>query len=251
MDIDLLTSRVRTAHGDAWQEQGRLRARLGGGFAVLPGIRLMASGLPQAQWNNGDVTDTARVDLEAVAQWYAELGVPWGVRVPAEQTWPLGRRVFRKRLMGLTPNGFTPAPMAPGLTVRAATAEDLEAVLRIDCAAFEADSAQERPWIEPHLSSDHVTVAFALVDGEPVGTAYALDSHGWAGPSTYLAGVAVLPDARAHGVASAMSAWLLERAFAAGADLAHLHPDDDPGALLYARLGFAEVAGLDVYVDLA
>jgi hypothetical protein len=41
---------------------------------------------------------------------------------------------------------------------------------------------------------------------------------------------------------------LLERAFAA--DLAHLHPDSDVAARIYGRLGFMEVAGFDIYVDL-
>jgi hypothetical protein len=36
----------------------------------------------------------------------------------------------------------------------------------------------------------------------------------------------------------------------AGAELAHLHPDSDSAARLYARLGFVETPGLDVYVDL-
>ena len=48
-----------------------------------------------------------------------------------------------------------------------------------------------------------------------------------------------------------MSAWLLQEGFAAGAELAHLHPDTDVAARVYTRLGFVEVAGFDVYVDLA
>jgi GNAT superfamily N-acetyltransferase len=62
--------------------------------------------------------------------------------------------------------------------------------------------------------------------------------------------VGVLPDARGRGVAAAMSWWLCDRAFDRGAGLVHLHPDDDRAARVYARLGFAEVEGLDVYVDL-
>ena len=47
-----------------------------------------------------------------------------------------------------------------------------------------------------------------------------------------------------------MTSWLLEQAFADGAALAHLNPDSDAAARLYARLGFVETAGLDVYTDL-
>ena len=70
------------------------------------------------------------------------------------------------------------------------------------------------------------------------------------GPSLYLAGVAVLPAARRRGVGAALSSWLLERGFAAGAELAHLNPDTDEAARIYGRLGFAETPGLDIYVDI-
>jgi GNAT superfamily N-acetyltransferase len=244
-----LTDRVRTAHGDAWQVEGTLREPVGGGAAELPGIRLMASGLPHPRWNNGDVTDAALVDVDAVRAWYAARAVPWGVRVPAGEPWSSGRWLFGKRLMGLT--GLTPGPTVLGLVVRPATASDLDAVLAIDCVAFASEPAVERPWLEPHLTCDRVTVALAVLDGEPVGTASALRSDGRAGPAAYLAGVAVLPHARRRGVGAAMSSWLVERALADGAELAHLHPDDDAGARLYARLGFVEVPGFDVYVDVA
>ncbi|MGH6623605.1 MAG: GNAT family N-acetyltransferase, partial [Burkholderiaceae bacterium] len=62
--------------------------------------------------------------------------------------------------------------------------------------------------------------------------------------------VGVLERARRRGVGSALTSWLLERAFADGATLAHLNPDSDAAARLYARLGFVETAGLDVYTDL-
>jgi hypothetical protein len=82
-----LDERVWTAHADAWQAEGELRQALGGGTVELPGIRLMASGPPHAQWNNGDVTDPALVPWAEVRSWYAAradgAGVPWGVRVPA------------------------------------------------------------------------------------------------------------------------------------------------------------------------
>jgi predicted GNAT family acetyltransferase len=36
----------------------------------------------------------------------------------------------------------------------------------------------------------------------------------------------------------------------AGAELAHLHADTPAAARVYARLGFEDTGGLDVYVDL-
>src|SRR4051794_41976697 len=105
---------VRTAHADAWEAHGRHRERDGGGVARLPGVRLMASGLPHPQWNNGDVVDPAAVDVESVRQWYADRRVPWGLRLPAGGPWPHGRMLFRKRLMGLATPSFEPAVVPAG-----------------------------------------------------------------------------------------------------------------------------------------
>ncbi len=239
---------LRTAHADAWQVQGQLRRPDGGDAAALPGVRLMASGLPHPQWNNGDVHDPAAVDIAAVTRWYGERAVPWGMRVPAGAHWPHGRLLFGKRLMGLGPAQFVPAPFPAGVDVRAAGAEDLEAVLAVDTVCFDESPDLERRWIGPHLRSDRVDVVLASVDGRPVGTGYCLRSDGVAGPAAYLAGVCVLPEHRGRGVAKALCSSLLGRAFTSGAHLAHLHPDDDRAARLYVDLGFVEVDGLDVYV---
>jgi len=75
-------------------------------------------------------------------------------------------------------------------------------------------------------------------------------SDGEAGPCLYVAGVGVLAQARRRGVAAQMTSWLLEQGFAAGANFAHLHPDTDSAAGIYARLGFTETRGLDIYIDL-
>ena len=90
--------RVHLAHGDAWQAEGRLRARFGGGAVELAGARLSSSGLPHPQWNNGDLVELARFDLEAVRAWYAMrahgAGVPWGMRVPSGVPFQHGRFLF-------------------------------------------------------------------------------------------------------------------------------------------------------------
>jgi len=126
-------------------------------------------------------------------------------------------------------------------------------VLHIDSIGFQvasADADLQRQWIEPHLHGEHVDVALAELDGEPVGTGYALRSDGRAGEALYVGGVTVLPNARRRGVASAVTEWLLDRGATAGAQLAHLHPDTDEAARIYARMGFVEVDCLDIYVDL-
>jgi GNAT superfamily N-acetyltransferase len=210
----------------------------------------MASGLAHPQWNNADVHD-AGVDIAAVCDWYAALGVPWGVRVPTGMPFAVGTHLFHKRLMGLTPARFTAPSAPPELTMRPATSDDLDAVLHVDAVAFDSDPNVERPWLEPHLSWQRATVVLASLDDEPVGTAYSVRSDGWAGPALYVAGTGVLPEARGRGVGAAMTSWLVHRGLADGAGLAHLHPDTDAATRVYARLGFVEVDGFEVFVDLA
>lgn len=244
---------VRTAHADAWDAHGRYREPFGGGAARLPGVRLMSSGLPHPQWNNGDVGDPAAVDLDAVRAWYAERGVPWGLRLPVGARWAHGRKLFTKRLMGLEPQGFRPvAGLAPRWELTAAGPGDADEVLAVDTVAFEAPDEVERPWVEPTLSQPGVTVALVRApDGRPAAAGSALVTDGDAGPAVYVAGIGVLPEFRRQGLGAAVSAWLVQRGFDAGARLAHLHPDTDEAARIYARLGFVEVPGLDIYVDMA
>ena len=142
------------------------------------------------------------------------------------------------------------APAAPELTLRPAGPADLASVLHVDSTVFGLDPVDNVSWLEPLLSAERAVVALAELDGEAVGTAYTLRSDGSAGPALYLAGVAVLSAARRRGVGAALSSWLLERGFAAGADFAHLNPDTDEAARIYERLGFVETPGLDIYVDI-
>jgi GNAT superfamily N-acetyltransferase len=245
----MLEARVRTAHADGWAVEGALREPFGGGTATLRGIRLMASGLQHPQWNGADVTGPY-ADLEGARDFYAARGVDWGVRAPAGMPWTAGRHLFRQPLMGLRAGGLRAAPPVPGLALRRAGPDDLEVVLAVDTTAFESDPELYRPWTAPHLSAPQITVALAELDGEAVGTGYALLSDGAAGPAVFLGGIGVVDGARRRGVAAAMSAWLLQRAFADGARLAHLHPASDAAARVYDRLGFGPAGALDIYVDL-
>jgi ribosomal protein S18 acetylase RimI-like enzyme len=209
----------------------------------------MAAGFEAKGVNSGDVTGPDP-DLDAAREFYGARGVTWGLRVPCELPWPHGRRLFRRRVMALPRAAFVPAPAADGLTLRPAGPADLAAVLHIDSTVFELDPVENTRWLEPLLPAEAADVALAIEDGEPAGTAYTLRSDGAGGPAVYLAGVAVLPGARRRGVGAALSSWLLERGFAAGAELAHLNPDTDEAARLYERLGFTETPGLDVYVEI-
>lgn len=249
-----LTERVWSAHGDAWQAEGQLRQSLGGGASELPGVRLMASGLPHAQWNNGDVTDPARIDVEAVRAWYAARaygdGVPWGVCVPAGSQFAHGQHLFRKRCMALLPDRFQTVRASSGVAIGEAQPADVHTFARIDAAAFEGTVEQTLPWVAPHFGVTGFIVALATLHGEPVGVATAIHTDDRAGQCVGIFGVGVLEHARRRGIGGAMTSWLLEKVFAQGATLAHLNPDSVAAARLYARLGFIETSGLDVYCDL-
>jgi len=242
----MVTSRwVRTAHADAWQVLGVRATR------SLPGVRLMATGLAHAQWNDGDIDDPALVDIDAVRDWYDDLGVPWGLRLPADAPWPHGRKILTKRLMGLTPAAYAAPTVPPRVTIRQATTADFEAYLHVDSTAFEDDPALQRPWLELLLCHPKATVAVAEVDGAIVASGQIVMSDDQAGPAAYVGGIAVLPDARRRGIGAAITGWLVERGFDSGAALAHLHPDTDHAAGIYQRLGFTEVEGFDVYLPIS
>ena len=242
-------SRVQVAHADVWQVEGRLRAPHGGGALEVRGLRLMASGLAGPQWNSGDVT-APDADVAAARAFYAARGAAWGLRVPAGMPWRHGRCLKTLRLMAAEGDAFAPAPVPRGVAVRAAGPDDLETVLAIDAAAFGQNPDEDRGWIAPRLGANGITTALATLDGDPVGTGLAIRTDDRAGPALYVAGVAVAAAARRRGVGAAVSSWLVAGGLEAGARFAHLHADNDPAARVYARLGFADAPGLDVYVGL-
>jgi len=229
--------------------QGELRVPAGGATAAPRDLQLMAAGFEAPGVNSGDVTGPDP-DLDAARKFYAARGVTWGLRVPSEMPWPHGRRLFRRRVMAVPRAAFRPAPAVEGLILRKAGPSDLPSALHVDSTVFELDPADNTRWLEPLLAAEAADVALATLNGDPVGTAYTLRSDGTGGRALYLAGVAVLAAARRRGVGAALSSWLLERGFAAGAELAHLNPDTDDAARLYQRLGFVETPGLDIYVDI-
>jgi len=249
-----LDQRVRLAHGDVWQAEGRLRVRFGGGARELAGVRLSSSGLPHPQWNNGDVVDGSRFDAEDARAWFAQrahgAGVPWGMRALAGVRFPHGRRLFTRRSMGLLPGQLTRAPMPPNVELVLAAPGAADVVARIDATAFAEPIEHALPWVAPHLGAQGICAVVARLDGTPVGTATAVHTDDRAGRCVGIFGVGVLAQARGRGIGAVMTSWLIERAFDAGATLAHLNPNNEAAARIYRRLGFRETSGFDVYVDL-
>jgi GNAT superfamily N-acetyltransferase len=134
--------------------------------------------------------------------------------------------------------------------VRAGIPHDIDAVLAVDAVAYGTDPTSRGPWWAPMLGATAMTVAVAELDRVPVGTGYVVHTDGRGGPAMHLGGIGVLPAARGRGVGAALSSWLLDVGWARGARLAELQADTDAAAHVYARLGFFEAGGLDVYVEL-
>jgi GNAT superfamily N-acetyltransferase len=244
---DAFTQRVRTAHGDWWQTQGQLRTSAGGAAAEVRGARLMASGLRIARWNAGDIT-SPDVDLEAVAAWYASRDCGWGLHVPLGMpVAPVGRYVFTKRCMGLLPNELRVQPPPDGIHIRRITPDEADTYARIDADVFDDDADLVRAWVAPEVAWRGCTHWLAFDGAEPIGVTSGLRSDGYAGPSGTLTGIGVRQAWRRRGLGAALAAVASADLFDAGASLVHLNPNSDAAARVYARVGFREVPGFDIY----
>jgi ribosomal protein S18 acetylase RimI-like enzyme len=234
--------RVWTAHVDGWEAEGRARA----GATRVAGARLMCSGLPEIQWNGAWATELP-VDLPAAARWFAERGCPWGIGVPRWLDYAPGEHLASLRLMGLEPSAFAPCDWPDGVLVRRAASSDVALLARLDAAAFGGDDSLTERWIGAVVGVVGFSHWIAQADGQAVGLITASRTDFDAGPCGTITGVGVLPPFRGRGIGAALTshacADLLER----GATLVQLSPNTDTAARVYARLGFREVLGLNIY----
>jgi GNAT superfamily N-acetyltransferase len=240
-------ARVRLAHADAWQVEGRARLPHGGGAHVVRGARLMASGLPTPKWNNADI-EALDVDLQATATWYAARDVPWGVRVPAEWDLPIGQPLFTKRCFGLPLTAAWPPPIAGGIQIQRAGVADFDAYVATDAAVFGDDPVLVGQWVAPVLGASRFAHWLARTDGTPVGVACTVRSDERAGPAAMLTGVGVLPTWRGQGIEKQLLQNALRSAFADGAMLAHAYASDTDEAEFLQASGFIEAPALLVRV---
>jgi hypothetical protein len=234
-------ARVRAAHGDAWEAEGRARIGEGGGATRVRGARLMASGLPYAQWNNGDVTD-ADVDEPAMRAWYAERGVPWGIRVPLDLTVDIGTPLFVKRCFGLHAGAFLDDGSERDAVAVTASAE-LERFAEAEAAVFGGDVEVARRWVRPVFGLPGFEHWVAEREGHPAAIASTVWSDGDAGPAVMVTGIGAV-DAGGQALVGTLLSALLQAAFDRDADVlvhSHTSPDDDPSVL--TSLGFVEVPG--------
>jgi hypothetical protein len=240
---------VRTAHGDAWQVEGRLREPHGGGTCAVRGARAMASGIRTPKWNNADVTHE-QVDIGALSVWYESRGMPWGLRVPLEISLAAGEPLFVKRCMGLVASSGADSGLRlfdppGGVEVRRIRADERDRFVALEVAAFGDDPATARAWLAPQFGVAGFDHWVAELAGRTVGIATSARSDELAGPAVMVTGVAAFPGADAQLVKAQLSAQVSAEAVHAGpgATLAHVYPDDDEEAAAFAAVGFIEVPG--------
>jgi hypothetical protein len=207
----------------------------------------MASGLPAACWNNADV-EAADADLEAIVAWYESRAVPWGIRVPVGLTVDLGTPVFVKRCFALLPGDLTDDDVEVAARMTPVGPAGLAGFVAAEAAVFGTSTGLASRWIAPVLGVPGFAHWVAQRDGRALAVATTVASAGDAGPAVMLTGLGSLP-----GADPCLSTVLARTAIRAALDvepaaMIHTHgdPDDDPD--LYDRLGFTEVAGLQVRV---
>ncbi|WP_022927909.1 GNAT family N-acetyltransferase [Patulibacter americanus] len=144
----------------------------------------------------------------------------------------------RLDLMACRPADARPVPAGEGVTLHdvdpaadPAAAEDL---VRVQHEAF-----GERPTpseVGASVARMSTPAVLARVDGQPAGGGACLEIRGG---TTEVVGIGTLPAFRGRGVAAAVTARLVQRAFAAGAEIAVLTPGDEATGRIYARCGFS------------
>jgi hypothetical protein len=201
----------------------------------------MASGLPEAKWNNADIVD-ADVDRAALVDWYAELAVPWGVRVPLDLEFDLGEPLFIKRCAALLPETFDPLRSTDGTRFRRATQADLDSYAAVELAQFGGSPELELRWLSPAIGAHGFSHWIAEREGAAVGVAMTIVTLDRAGPVAYLGGIAFVPGEEGRGTQEQVVSVAADEAFAAGAGLVHTNPDEAELRWLN-RLGFVEVPG--------
>jgi ribosomal protein S18 acetylase RimI-like enzyme len=158
-----------------------------------------------------------------------------------------GEYIFTQRCMGLEPDRFAGAASPPGVELRVARLDDLDAFSELDAEVFGGSFELTRQWLGPTFESRYWTHWLALVDGRLVGIASSRRTDLDAGPCGTITGVAVAEPFRRRGIAGALSTRAVTALFDSGATLVHLNPDTDDAARVYARLGFREVPGVKLY----
>jgi ribosomal protein S18 acetylase RimI-like enzyme len=124
---------------------------------------------------------------------------------------------------------------------------DIALLARLDAAAFGGDDGLTERWIGAVVGVAGFSHWIAEAEAQPVGLITASRTDFDAGPCGTITGVGVVPSFRQRGIASALTSHACTVLFESGATLVQLTPNAEPAARVYARLGFREVPGLNIY----
>ena len=244
MQTDDLTERVRAAHADAWELEGRAREPFGGGVARMPGARLMASGIAQAKWNNADITDPS-VDVTAIRRWYESRGVPWGMRVPLEIAIDFGEPLSVKRCVALLPGAL---PKMPRFLLSTRHEPDPSVYAALEAAAFAYDTTEACAWVQPQFAHAGFRHWVATIDETPAAIGTTVRTDGDAGPASYLTGLALLADAPVEALQTLVARAAAD-AFASGSAFVHTNPETAEEDEILAAHNPIEVPGFLIRVS--
>ena len=150
--------------------------------------------------------------------------------------------------MPASPASVEIAPPVGGLTIRAATGRDLDAIDRIENRSFAKDRFPRRN-LARVLKSPSSAFLMAEIGGRPVGYAMVLFRKGSRVARLY--SIAVDPDCRGKGAADALIGACCNAASARGADRLRLElrPSNKAALSLYERAGFAHLGRKSGYYD--
>lgn len=129
-----------------------------------------------------------------------------------------------------------PASIPAGLTLHRATAEDLDALIRISSESFSEEPERAAHFMTLALTSDTRTQYFVRLNGEPVG----IGSLGYEGDEATIYGLGVLTNLQNKGIGRGMLTLLLQEMLSNGTKDILIEVDStNPRALhLYRSSGF-------------
>jgi ribosomal protein S18 acetylase RimI-like enzyme len=220
-----------------WQADVATRPR--GDWADLGGVAVHTTGIPVRHWNGAHLTDPRGLDrLDAVAAWFAERGMPWGLLTPSE--WELSPALEHVTDQRVMLRSLDVLPPLPDLPLRWTSATDAASV---QAAAFGDPLEETTAFVGPKLLNSACGVVTAYAGQLAVSTATLVVVDGMAA----VFGVATLPAYRRQGWGRATTLAVLHEGARRGADLAYLNPSDS-GEPVYRALGFTDAPPWRVWV---
>lgn len=160
----------------------------------------------------------------------------------------------RLHLMMCTPETYQPAPPVPGLTLTVlnptSSADDLRDAKFVQAQGFSLEPDKVTPATDHELEEMRLGLArsgmvLARLDGQAAGAGgFTVPLSGL----TEVVGIATVPAFRQRGIATAVTAMLVQHAFENGVEAAILTAGDERAGRVYERVGFQPYATALAYI---